>query len=203
MNTRDACVNHELSYMKLRVRTFFPPPPFPAGTIIVSGYGKGVVVGTGDNTVMGQIANLASNTAPKESLISKDISRFITIISAIAISLGALFVILGITLKTHTPTQAIVLGIAVIVATVPEGLLVTLTVSLALTAKRMHAVNVLVKNTQSVETLGSTSLIASDKTGTLTQVRCGSKRHGKDCNMQFKAQGRLQYAVQGLGKTAM
>lgn len=67
--------------------------------------------------------------------------------------------------------QAIVLGIAVIVATVPEGLLVTLVVSLALTAKRMHAVNVLVKNTESVETLGSTSLIASDKTGTLTQAR--------------------------------
>lgn len=67
--------------------------------------------------------------------------------------------------------QAIVLGIAVIVATVPEGLLVTLVVSLALTAKRMHAVNVLVKNMESVETLGSTSLIASDKTGTLTQAR--------------------------------
>lgn len=62
-------------------------------------------------------------------------------------------------------------AISVIVAVVPEGLLVTLTVALALTAKRMHIKNVLVKNLQSVETLGCTTVIASDKTGTLTQNR--------------------------------
>ena len=62
-------------------------------------------------------------------------------------------------------------AIGIIVANVPEGLLVTVTVALALTAKRMFAKNVLVKNLQAVETLGSTSVIASDKTGTLTQNR--------------------------------
>lgn len=67
--------------------------------------------------------------------------------------------------------QALVFAISIIVAVVPEGLLVTLTVSLALTAKRMHSKNVLVKNLQSVETLGCTTVIASDKTGTLTQNR--------------------------------
>ena len=65
----------------------------------------------------------------------------------------------------------IVFAIGIIVANVPEGLLATVTVSLALTAKRMHQKKVLVKNLESVETLGSTSCICSDKTGTLTQNR--------------------------------
>ena len=63
------------------------------------------------------------------------------------------------------------LAIGIIVANVPEGLLATVTVSLALTAKRMAGKFVLVKNMESVETLGSTSCICSDKTGTLTQNR--------------------------------
>ncbi|KXZ41630.1 hypothetical protein GPECTOR_353g109 [Gonium pectorale] len=67
--------------------------------------------------------------------------------------------------------KALVFCISIIVAVVPEGLLVTLTVALALTAKRMHNKNVLVKNLLSVETLGCTTVIASDKTGTLTQNR--------------------------------
>ena len=74
-------------------------------------------------------------------------------------------------LPEPAPLQALVFAISVIVAVVPEGLLATLTVALALTAKRMHSKNVLVKNLQSVETLGCTTVIASDKTGTLTQNR--------------------------------
>lgn len=140
-------------------------------TIVTNGFGTGIVVGTGDNTVMGQIAGLAGGTEAKETLIAKDIHRFIGIISVIAITLGVTFLIVGITTGTHSVVEGLVFAIGVIVATVPEGLLVTLTVSLALTAKRMHAKNVLVKNTESVETLGSTTLIASDKTGTLTQNR--------------------------------
>lgn len=140
-------------------------------TIITAGFGKGVVVGTGDNTVMGQIAGLATETESKDALIVMDVNRFIGIISAIAFTIGALFLGISLGLGIYKVVAAIVLAISVIIATVPEGLLVTMTVSLALTAKRMHSKNVLVKNVQSVETLGSTSLIASDKTGTLTQNR--------------------------------
>lgn len=71
----------------------------------MSGYGRGVVVGTGDNTMMGQIAGLASGTARKESLISKETNRFIFIISSVAITLGIIYVIVAVVLGTHSPTQ--------------------------------------------------------------------------------------------------
>lgn len=94
-------------------------------------------------------------------------------ISIIAILIGVVFLILGllefgVDTVDHI-TEAVVYTIGIIIANVPEGLLATVTVSLTMTAKRMAAKNVLVKNLESVETLGSTSVICSDKTGTLTQ----------------------------------
>nr|CAI99406.1 P-type ATPase [Flabellia petiolata] len=139
-------------------------------TIISSGSGRGIVVGTGDHTVMGQIAGLATETSAEASPISKEIKKFIQLISVIAISLGITFFVLGLVLGTNIVSN-VVFTIGIIVANVPEGLLATVTVSLALTAKRMHSKNVLVKNLEAVETLGSTTVIASDKTGTLTQNR--------------------------------
>ncbi|GMH44219.1 hypothetical protein BSKO_12153 [Bryopsis sp. KO-2023] len=139
-------------------------------TIVNSGAGKGVVIGTGDRTVMGQIAGLATETSAEATPINKEIRKFIMFISAVAISLGLIFFFIGVGLKTDF-IKNIVFAIGIIVANVPEGLLATVTVSLALTAKRMHAKNVLVKNLEAVETLGSTTVIASDKTGTLTQNR--------------------------------
>ncbi|CAN0261142.1 unnamed protein product, partial [Ectocarpus sp. 8 AP-2014] len=78
------------------------------------------------------------------------------------------FFILGFVVETPL-IQNLVFMIGIIVANVPEGLLATVTVCLTLTAKRMHKKQVLVKNLEGVETLGSTSCICSDKTGTLTQ----------------------------------
>jgi sodium/potassium-transporting ATPase subunit alpha len=139
-------------------------------TIINSGSGRGVVIGSGDRTVMGQIAGLATETSNEASPINVEISKFIQLISAVAITLGVVFFIIGLTNGTDI-IQNVVFMIGIIVANVPEGLLATVTVSLALTAKRMHTKNVLVKNLEAVETLGSTTIIASDKTGTLTQNR--------------------------------
>ena len=133
-------------------------------TIVNSGSATGVVIGTGDRTVMGQIAGLATETSNEATPINIEIQKFILLISVLAISIGIIFFILGFILGTD-PISNVVFAIGIIVANVPEGLLATVTVSLALTAKRMHQKQVLVKNLEAVETLGSTTIIASDKTG--------------------------------------
>jgi len=138
------------------------------GTACTSGNGVGIVFKTGDSTVIGQIANLASSAETSETPLSIEIERFIKFISTIAVSLGVIFFILGFIYGYDAITNLIFM-IGIIVANVPEGLLVTVTVCLALTAKNMARKMVLVKNLESVETLGSTSCICSDKTGTLTQ----------------------------------
>mmetsp|Transcript_53455 Transcript_53455/g.64440 ORF Transcript_53455/g.64440 Transcript_53455/m.64440 type:complete len:1294 (+) Transcript_53455:176-4057(+) len=138
------------------------------GTQVPEGSAKGVVIATGDNTVMGRIAALAMSTKKEQTPINKEIHHFILIISGIAMFLGVLFFILNILIGTPY-IENLVFMIGIIVANVPEGLLATVTVCLTLTAQRMHAKMVLVKNLEGVETLGSTSCICSDKTGTLTQ----------------------------------
>ena len=140
------------------------------GTSCTAGEGRGICFKIGDNTVIGQIANLASSAEGTETPLSIEIQRFIFIISTVAIVLGVVFFIFGIIYGYPFITN-LVFAIGIIVANVPEGLLATVTVSLALTARRMAGKMVLVKNLESVETLGSTSCICSDKTGTLTQNR--------------------------------
>ena len=155
------------------------------------------MIATGDDTVMGRIAALAMSTKNEPTPINKEIHHFILVISAIAMFLGVLFFFLNLLIGTphienlvfmvnpnrmpmglicETPVLTLLtftmLGtpqIGIIVANVPEGLLATVTVCLTLTAQRMHAKQVLVKNLEGVETLGSTTCICSDKTGTLTQ----------------------------------
>eukprot|EP00359_Climacostomum_virens_P000955 CAMPEP_0204898890 /NCGR_PEP_ID=MMETSP1397-20131031/1538_1 /ASSEMBLY_ACC=CAM_ASM_000891 /TAXON_ID=49980 /ORGANISM="Climacostomum Climacostomum virens, Strain Stock W-24" /LENGTH=1138 /DNA_ID=CAMNT_0052066777 /DNA_START=88 /DNA_END=3504 /DNA_ORIENTATION=+ len=138
------------------------------GTMCKEGSGVGVVVLTGDNTVIGCIANLAQSAESEETPLRKEVDRFIKLISIIAISLGIIFFVAGFIFGYNYITN-IVFAIGIIVANVPEGLLATLTVCLTLTAKKLALKYVLVKNLEAVETLGSTSCICSDKTGTLTQ----------------------------------
>ncbi|CAM9681914.1 unnamed protein product [Chrysoparadoxa australica] len=138
------------------------------GTSVPEGSCKAVVCRVGDNTLMGQIAGLALQTGNAQTPINREIQHFIKIISTIAIILGIVFFCLGFAVGTPIITN-LVFMIGIIVANVPEGLLATVTVCLTLTAKRMHKKQVLVKNLEGVETLGSTSCICSDKTGTLTQ----------------------------------
>jgi sodium/potassium-transporting ATPase subunit alpha len=139
-------------------------------TSAVSGSAKGIVVRTGDRTVIGQIKELvtAGKADAEDTPIAKEIHHFIFLISSVAVALGVIFFIIALSID-YTFIQAIVFLIGIIVANVPEGLLATVTVCLTLTAQRMKVKSVLVKQLESVETLGSTSCICSDKTGTLTQ----------------------------------
>ncbi len=139
-------------------------------TNAVEGTCKGIVVNIGDYTVMGRIAGLASGLDTGDTPIAKEIAHFIHIITGVAVFLGVTFFIIAFILGYHW-LDAVIFLIGIIVANVPEGLLATVTVCLTLTAKRMASKNCLVKNLEAVETLGSTSTICSDKTGTLTQNR--------------------------------
>uniref|UniRef100_A0A8D0C6M8 Sodium/potassium-transporting ATPase subunit alpha n=1 Tax=Scleropages formosus TaxID=113540 RepID=A0A8D0C6M8_SCLFO len=139
-------------------------------TNCVEGTARGIVISTGDRTVMGRIATLASGLEVGRTPISIEIEHFIHIITGVAVFLGVSFFILSLILG-YSWLEAVIFLIGIIVANVPEGLLATVTVCLTLTAKRMAKKNCLVKNLEAVETLGSTSTICSDKTGTLTQNR--------------------------------
>lgn len=119
---------------------------------------------------MGLIAKVMTDTEVALTPLSIEINHFIHMISIVAVTLGITFFIIGFIVGYNFIDNFIFL-IGIIVANVPEGLLATVTVALTITAKRMATKNVLVKNLESVETLGSTSCICSDKTGTLTQNR--------------------------------
>ncbi|XP_026564819.1 potassium-transporting ATPase alpha chain 2 [Pseudonaja textilis] len=139
-------------------------------TTCLEGTATGIVINTGDNTIIGRIASLASGVGNEKTPIALEIEHFVHIVAGVAISIGVLFFIIAVSMHYHVLDSVIFL-IGIIVANVPEGLLATVTVSLSLTAKRMAKKNCLVKNLEAVETLGSTSVICSDKTGTLTQNR--------------------------------
>ncbi|XP_045311062.1 sodium/potassium-transporting ATPase subunit alpha-4 isoform X2 [Leopardus geoffroyi] len=139
-------------------------------TNCVEGTARGVVIATGDSTVMGRIASLTSGLEMGKTPIAVEIEHFIHLITAVAVFLGVSFFGLSLSLG-YGWLEAVIFLIGIIVANVPEGLLATVTVCLTLTAKRMARKNCLVKNLEAVETLGSTSTICSDKTGTLTQNR--------------------------------
>ncbi|XP_032701503.1 sodium/potassium-transporting ATPase subunit alpha-4 [Lontra canadensis] len=139
-------------------------------TNCVEGTARGIVIATGDSTVMGRIASLTSGLVVGKTPIAMEIEHFIHLITAVAVFLGVTFFGLSIILG-YGWLEAVIFLIGIIVANVPEGLLATVTVCLTLTAKRMARKNCLVKNLEAVETLGSTSTICSDKTGTLTQNR--------------------------------
>lgn len=139
-------------------------------TNCVEGKGMGIVVATGDRSFMGRIAGLASRIQMTKTPMAREIEHFIHVITSVAVSTGGIFFVLSFMLGYNWLESSVFL-IGLIVANVPEGLLPTVCVALTLTAKRMARKSCLVKNLEAVETLGSTSTICSDKTGTLTQNR--------------------------------
>jgi potassium/sodium efflux P-type ATPase len=138
------------------------------GSTAVLGQGRAVVYATGMTTEFGKIAGLTQSVTERLSPLQKNISRLSKLISLIAVVLGVFFFLLGKVLVGMGWLAAAVFAIGIIVANVPEGLLPTLTMALSVAAQRMAKRNVLVKKLSSVETLGSTTVICTDKTGTLT-----------------------------------
>jgi P-type Ca2+ transporter type 2C len=139
-----------------------------AGTIVSRGRAKGLVVATGSETAVGKLA-LEIGTAPagKPPLLIR-LERFTRVIG-FAVLVAALVVgAIGVLLRGHTLAEMFLFAVALAVSAIPEGLPVALTVALAIAANRMARRGVIVRKLAAVEGLGSCTLIASDKTGTLT-----------------------------------
>ncbi|MEE8737018.1 HAD-IC family P-type ATPase [Bifidobacterium subtile] len=140
-----------------------------SGTMVTGGRGRGVVVGTGSNTELGEINDLVIGThasTPLEQIMSRT-ERGI----AIAVIIVALFVFIGGTIINGNPADAFLSSVALAVAAMPEALPIVLTVAMSLAVSRMARRNAIVRTLPAVETLGSATVIGSDKTGTLTQNR--------------------------------
>jgi sodium/potassium-transporting ATPase subunit alpha len=140
-----------------------------AGTALLRGRARAVVFGTGMNSELGKIANLTQAIESEQSPLQKQLRGTVYAISALAGGLGLAFLLLGWLVAGLTFLEAFVFFIGLFVANVPEGLLPTVTLSLAMGVQRMAKRHALVKSLPAVETLGCTTVICCDKTGTLTQ----------------------------------
>jgi magnesium-transporting ATPase (P-type) len=140
-----------------------------AGTSVSEGNGKAIVVEIGMNTEFGKIADLTQNMETQDSPLQKEMNRVTKQISIIAIGFGVVFFLAALFLVNEPIASSFIFALGMIVAFIPEGLLPTVTLSLAMAVQRMSKRNALVKTLSSVETLGSTTVICTDKTGTLTQ----------------------------------
>ena len=139
-----------------------------AGTFVTSGSATALVVATGTATRLGGISTLTSQVAQRPTPLRTQLNRTVRVIAVFAIATGMVF--FGLALGLGTPIHdGILFSIGVIVALVPEGLLPTLSLSLAMSATRMANRGALVRRLESVETLGSTTVICTDKTGTVTR----------------------------------
>ena len=155
------------------------------GTTILKGRGALLIDGIGMNTEMGKIANLLDNIEEEKSPLRERLDSLGKILVALCLVICGVVTILGI-LRGNEITEMFLLGVSLAVAAIPEGLAAIVTVALALGVSRMLKKNALVRKLPAVETLGCTSVICSDKTGTLTQNKMTVKEiymNGKIYNL--------------------
>ncbi|MGZ8815667.1 MAG: cation-translocating P-type ATPase, partial [Mycobacterium sp.] len=143
------------------------------GTAVAQGVGRAVITGTGMNTEMGAVAEMLEATPQETTPLRKEIAGVSKLLGAVVIVIAVVVVIVTAAIN-HVTTLSefatvLLLGVSLAVAAVPEGLPTVVTVVLAVGVQRMAKRNAVVKKLASVETLGSATVIASDKTGTLTK----------------------------------
>ena len=160
-----------------------------AGTAVVSGEATALVFATGAHSAFGQIAHLTQAAREPLSPLQQEVARLSRWVAVLALGLGVLFFFIGLAIGLPFWSNFI-FAIGIIVANVPEGLLPTLTLALAMSSQRMAKRNALVRHLPAVETLGAATVICTDKTGTLTENRLAAKRlwlAGQCVNVSEKA----------------
>lgn len=140
-----------------------------AGTSITGGNAKGIVYAAGENTQIGNITQTTAHIERRKSTLEFQIRKITKVLVIIALILGALAFVISTFITGVEINAAAIFAIGIIVANIPEGLMPTVSLSLAMGVQRMAKKNALVRNQSAVETLSCTSVICTDKTGTLTQ----------------------------------
>lgn len=139
-----------------------------AGTFVLSGRGEGIVVETGCRTYLGYIAEMVAKAKDEDTPLQTQIGKFSWFLAVMMISISTIVLIIGV-IYGIALTKIVAIAVALAVASVPEGLIVTVTAILAVGMQRMLKRKVLVRNLVAAETLGSVSVICTDKTGTITE----------------------------------
>ncbi|MBV5261833.1 cation-transporting P-type ATPase [Synechococcus moorigangaii CMS01] len=140
-----------------------------AGSTVASGRGIAVVYGTGAQTEFGHVAHLTTIVKREPSTLEVQVGKIVRVITAIALAMGIIVFLLTEFLVGMELRESFIFAIGIIVALVPEGLLPTVTLALAMGVRRMVRKNALVRRLSAVETLSATTVICTDKTGTLTK----------------------------------
>lgn len=140
-----------------------------AGTSVVGGTGKAIVFATGMSTAFGAIARLTQSVGEEPSPLQRELAQATRAVTMIAVLAGAAFFVLSSAVVGVDLASSFIFAMGMIVAFVPEGMLPTVTLALAMGVQRMAKRHALIKRLSAVETLGCTSVICTDKTGTLTE----------------------------------
>jgi magnesium-transporting ATPase (P-type) len=140
-----------------------------AGSTVAAGRGTAVVHATGAQTEFGQVAHLTASVKREPSTLEVQITKIVQLITVLAVGMGVTVFLLSYLLIGMDVKESFIFGIGIIVANVPEGLLPTVSLALAIAVQRMARRNALVRRLSAVETLSATTVICTDKTGTLTK----------------------------------
>jgi magnesium-transporting ATPase (P-type) len=138
-----------------------------SGTLVVQGTATGVVVATGNSTELGRINALLNQTTQLETTLTRQLARVSSGITAAVVVVVAILISFGIWVKDAPVGEALMVAVSLAVAAIPEGLPAVITICLAIGVRRMAERHAVVRHLHALETLGSTSVICSDKTGTL------------------------------------
>jgi magnesium-transporting ATPase (P-type) len=159
------------------------------GTITVTGRAKGIVVETGRKTVLGQIAERVREVPAVKTPLQDNLERFARVIGLAVLGFSALVFAAGVVLGVPA-AEMFMIAVATAVSAIPEGLPVAVTIALAIGVTRMARKNAIIRKLHAVETLGSASVIGSDKTGTLTK---------NEMTVKLIFDGQKTFAVTGSG----
>jgi magnesium-transporting ATPase (P-type) len=140
-----------------------------SGTLVAAGQASGVVVATGSGTELGQIGKLVAGAEGGSTPLLRQIDRFSRVFALVVLAIAALLFVYAVRWQGWAPVEALLAVVAIAVGVIPEGLPAVITIALAIGVQRMAAQNAVIRRLPAVETLGATSVICTDKTGTLTR----------------------------------